>query len=212
MCWERELIGLEKIKIVIATNNVNKVREIESILGHDKFEFFTLNEIGFYRDIIEDGNSYIENAMIKAKEVYNFINDCWVIADDSGLEVPYLNNEPGVHSARYATDHDDKKNIHKLLYNMRDVEDIYRRGRFVCAIACIIDDNTCLTAEGEVWGTVINEMRGEEGFGYDPIMHYSPMNKTFGEMTFSEKNAISHRANALKKIKNKIESYLEENK
>ena len=203
---------MEKVKIVIATNNVNKVREIEGILGHDKFNFFNLKEIGFRKDIIEDGISYIENAMIKAKEVHDFIKDCWVIADDSGLEIPYLNNEPGIHSARYATDHDDKKNINKLLENLRDVEDMDRRGRFVCVIACMLDDNTCFTAEGEVWGTIIKDIRGEKGFGYDPIMYYSPMNKTFGEMTFSEKNAISHRANAVKELKNKLSAYLEESK
>lgn len=200
---------MEKIKIVIATNNVNKVREIENILTNERFDFFTLKEIGFYKDIIEDGNSYIENAMIKANEAHNFIKDCWIIADDSGLEIPYLNYEPGIHSARYADDHDEKKNIQKLLENLHDVEDRDRRGRFVCVIACIVDDNTCLTAEGEVWGIITKDMRGEEGFGYDPVMYYSPMNKTFGEMTFNEKNAISHRANALKELKNKINSYLE---
>lgn len=203
---------MEKIKIIIATNNENKVKEIESFLANDQLEYFTLKQIGFNKDIVENGTTYIENAMIKAREIQEFFNGYWVIADDSGLEVPYLNNEPGLFSARYAGDHNDKKNIDKLLNKLHDTKDSDRIGRFVCAIACIIDDNTSFITEGEVWGTILREPRGEGGFGYDPIMYYPSMNKTFAEMTFSEKNSISHRANALGKLKVKIDDFLEAKK
>lgn len=203
---------MEKIKIIIATNNENKVKEIESFLANDQLEYFTLKQIGFNKDSVENGTTYIENAMIKAREIQEFFNGYWVIADDSGLEVPYLNNEPGLFSARYAGDHNDKKNIDKLLNKLHDTKDSDRIGRFVCAIACIIDDNTSFITEGEVWGTILREPRGEGGFGYDPIMYYPSMNKTFAEMTFSEKNSISHRANALGKLKVKIDDFLEAKK
>ncbi len=201
---------MEKIKVVIATNNENKVKEIEYVLKNDRFEFLTLNQIGFNKKIIEDGSSFFENALIKAKEVYNFNNKYWIIADDSGLEVPYLKNDPGIFSARYSGDHDDKKNIYKLLKNLKNVEGENRKGRFVCAIACIVDANTYFLTEGEVWGIITKDLKGDSGFGYDPVMYYSPFNKTFAQMSIYEKNQISHRANALKKLQLKINDYLEE--
>ncbi len=188
-------------KVVIATNNKNKVKQIEDILGKDKYEFLTLNEIGFYEDIVEDGKSYADNAKIKAKKVYDFNKEHLVIADDSGLEVFCLNNEPGIYSARYAgVGHDDEKNIEKLLLNLEGVREEDRGAKYVCVIACIVDDKMCVVAEGEVHGRITKEPRGLSGFGYDPIMYYPHFNKTFAEMSDIERNSISHRTDALKKL------------
>ncbi|MCL2322416.1 MAG: RdgB/HAM1 family non-canonical purine NTP pyrophosphatase [Oscillospiraceae bacterium] len=202
-------LELEKIKVILATNNENKIKEIEHILGKERFEFLNLKQIGFFEDILENGDSFCENALIKAKKIFQLNKKYWVIADDSGLEVPYLNNEPGIYSARYASNHDDKKNMEKLLNKLDDALGDDRCGRFVCAICCILDENTCFALEGEVWGRILREPKGENGFGYDPVMFYPEKNKTFAEMTFAEKNEISHRSDALRKLKIKIDSYLE---
>lgn len=182
-----------KKKLVVASNNKHKLEEIKYILA-DRFELVSMEEIGFIEDIIEDGNTFIENAFIKARTIHQKFN-CNCFADDSGLIIEALNNEPGVYSARYAgepVDHD--KNIEKVLVNMQNVSN--RNAKFVTVIALILDGKEYYF-EGEVLGTIRTERSGNKGFGYDPIFQPNGYDITFAEMTEQEKNAISHRARAL---------------
>lgn len=182
-----------KKKLVVASNNKHKLEEIKYILA-DRFELVSMGDIGFREDIIEDGTTFIENAFIKARTIHQKFN-CNCFADDSGLIVEALNNEPGVYSARYAgepVDHD--KNIEKVLLNMQNVSN--RNAKFVTVIALILDGEEYYF-EGEVLGTIRTERSGNKGFGYDPIFQPNGYDITFAEMTEQEKNAISHRARAL---------------
>ena len=193
-------------KIVMASNNRHKIKEIEVFLRklcpNDKngepFEILSLSDINFTDDIVEDGDTFEANALIKARTVakLGYIG----IADDSGLCVDALNGEPGVYSARYAGGHDDADNNHKLLENMKDVPREERGAHFVSVIACVFPDGRELVARGECPGTMLFDYRGNGGFGYDPLFLYEPMGKTFAEMNAEEKNAISHRARAMEKF------------
>lgn len=182
-----------KEQLVIASNNKHKIDEIRAILG-DKYNLLSMAEIGFHEDIIEDGNTFLENAFIKARTIHKKFN-CNCFADDSGLLIEALNNEPGVYSARYAgepVDHD--KNITKVLMKMEGEKN--RNAKFVSVIALIIDGKE-FYFEGEVTGEIRTERSGSKGFGYDPIFQPNGYTITFAEMDDQEKNAISHRARAL---------------
>ena len=193
-------------KIVMAYNNRHKIKEIETFLRalcpNDKdgipFEILSLSDIGFTNDIVENGTTFEENALIKARTVANlgYIG----IADDSGLCVEALNGEPGVYSARYAGGHDDEDNNRKLLENMKDIPKDKRGAHFVSVIACVFPDGREIVAKGECPGTMLFDYRGNGGFGYDPLFLYEPMDKTFAEMNAEEKNSISHRARAMEKF------------
>ena len=183
--------------VVIATNNKNKVREFKSILNTNKIEFKTLSEIGYDKDIVEDGKSFKENAIIKARTIALELNTI-AISDDSGLECLGLNNEPGIYSARYAGTHNDDDNNKLLIKNLQNVSD--RRARYVCAICLYHPNGDYRVVEGVVDGEIIDTPRGENGFGYDPIFYYPPLHKTSAMMTLEEKNKYSHRAKALKKL------------
>ncbi len=193
-------------KIVMASNNRHKIKEIETFLRklcpNDKngepFEILSLADIGYTADIVEDGETFEDNALIKARTVarLGYIG----IADDSGLCVDALNGEPGVYSARYAGGHDDADNNRKLLENMKDVPMEERGAHFVSVIACVFPDGRELVARGECPGTMLFEYRGNGGFGYDPLFLYEPMDKTFAQMNAEEKNAVSHRARAMEKF------------
>ena len=193
-------------KIVMASNNSHKIKEIEAFLRklcpNDKngeaFEILSLADIGYTADIVEDGETFEDNALIKARTVakLGYIG----IADDSGLCVDALNGEPGVYSARYAGGHNDEDNNAKLIEKMKDVPDEKRTGHFVSVIACVFPDGTELVARGECPGKILYAYRGNGGFGYDPLFLYEPMDKTFAEMNAEEKNGISHRANAMAKF------------
>lgn len=193
-------------KIVMASNNRHKIKEIETFLRalcpNDKdgipFEILSLSDIGFTDDIVENGTTFEENALIKARTVANlgYIG----IADDSGLCVEALNGEPGVYSARYAGGHDDEDNNRKLLENMKDIPKDKRGAHFVSVIACVFPDGREIVAKGECPGTMLFDYRGNGGFGYDPLFLYEPMDKTFAEMNAEEKNSISHRARAMEKF------------
>ncbi len=193
-------------KIVMASNNRHKIVEIEAFLKKlcpfdekgEAFTYLSLADIGFTADIVEDGTSFEENALIKARAVarLGYIG----VADDSGLCVDALNGEPGVYSARYAGGHDDHDNNEKLREKMKDVPDEKRTGHFVSVIACVFPDGTELTARGECPGKILWDYQGTGGFGYDPLFLYEPMGKTFAEMNAREKNSISHRAAAMAKF------------
>lgn len=183
--------------IVIATNNLNKVKEFKSIFNNDNIEFKSLKEIGYDKDIIEDGNTFKENALIKAKAVADDLNVI-AISDDSGLEVEALNGAPGIFSARYAGGHNDEDNNALLLKNLKGVEN--RKARYVCAICIYHPNGDYRVIEEYCYGKIIDDRRGVNGFGYDPYFYVSEFNKTLAEVTLEEKNTISHRAKAIRKI------------
>ena len=195
------------MKIVFATNNKNKLSEIREILGSG-FEVMSLAEIGCHEDIPETGDTLLDNAVQKARYVFEkYGYDCF--ADDTGLEVDALDGEPGVHSARYAegTDHDSNANMDKLLRKLGD--ETRRTARFRTVIALLQKQQSSESAgegsvlhifEGKVEGSIIKEKRGAEGFGYDPIFMPGGYDKTFAELGLDVKNQISHRARAVKKL------------
>ena len=184
------------MKIVIATNNKNKVREFKSLFKN--IEFLSLSDINYTKEIIEDGKTFEENALIKARQIAKELGVI-AISDDSGLEVDALNGAPGIYSARYAGGHNDEDNNKLLLKNLEGVKN--RKARYVCAI-CVCQPNLDYRiVRGTVEGRIIDERRGSEGFGYDPYFYVDEFKKTFAEVSLEQKNTISHRARTLRKIK-----------
>ncbi|MBD5494323.1 MAG: XTP/dITP diphosphatase [Lachnospiraceae bacterium] len=191
--------------IVFATGNQGKMREIRQILKDMDVEILSMKEAGIEIDIAEDGTTFEENAIIKAKAVAAKTEHI-VMADDSGLEVDYLNKEPGIYSARYMGEDTpyDIKNAN-LLKRLEGVEDDKRTARFVCAIATVLPDGEILTAHGVIEGRLAYEPAGEKGFGYDPILYLPEYGCTCAELSEEDKNAISHRGRALRAMKEKLE-------
>ncbi|MBD3169707.1 MAG: XTP/dITP diphosphatase [candidate division Zixibacteria bacterium] len=193
------------MKLFIATGNQHKIREITKIL--DKFGITPLTPAkGELPEVEETGKDLVENAILKAKAGYEF-SGIPTIADDTGLEVEYLNGVPGVYSARYAGEgctYDD--NNRKLLSALEGVPHENRKARFRTVIALALDSNIVETVEGTVDGYIIDEKKGENGFGYDPVFLYPPKGKTFAELELDEKNKISHRANALIELEKLLSS------
>jgi XTP/dITP diphosphohydrolase len=184
------------MKLVFATNNKHKIREISDLLD-DRFEIIGLADIGITEDIPEDADNLADNAMFKARYVHDKTG-LNVFADDTGLEVDALDGAPGVYSARYAgVNKDPADNIIKLLNELEGVED--RKARFRTVIALIYDNSEYLF-EGKVEGAIIQKRRGTGGFGYDPVFMAEGYDLTFAEIPLSEKNKISHRARAMKKL------------
>lgn len=188
------------MKIVFASGNKHKIEEFGAILSRyiPDIEILSMKEVHILDDIVEDGLTFEENALIKARTVakYGYIG----VADDSGLSVDALGGAPGIYSARYAGEHgNDKKNNLKLLEDMKNIEN--RAGAFVCVIACAFPENSSnedFCVRGECRGTILYEEKGEGGFGYDPLFFVEEYGKTFGELSSDEKNKISHRAVATK--------------
>ena len=187
------------MELVIASNNINKIKEIKNILG-DFFEnVYSLKDIGLDVDVEETGKTFFENAMIKAKTICQLTNKV-ALADDSGLRVDFLNGGPGVYSARYAgEEHDDEKNIDKLLLTMEKTID--RKANFTSTIVVYYPNGNYVSADGVVYGEITTERQGTNGFGYDPIFFSYELNKTFGQASDQEKNKVSHRGKALEKIR-----------
>ena len=191
------------MKIVLASRNKKKIGELRELLSATipGIEILSLDDVGIEGEIVEDGASFAENALIKARAAAKsgYIG----VGDDSGLTVDALGGEPGIYSARYAercgygTDHSDSDNNEALLFNLRNVEDDSRGGAFVCCIACVMPDGRELTVEREARGRILTERFGDGGFGYDPLFFYEPLGKTFAELTPEEKNAVSHRGLAI---------------
>lgn len=191
---------------IIATHNPGKVKEFKEILEPKGYDVKSLAEIGFTEEIEETGHTFEENAILKAEAVAKAVKKM-VIADDSGLSIDNLGGKPGVYSARYAGEQkDDQANIDKVLSELKGIEKEQRTARFRCALAVSIPGEETKTVEGHVEGYIAEEPRGEYGFGYDPIFIVKDKDKTMAELTSDEKNKISHRADALKKLSKLLEA------
>lgn len=190
---------MSKTRLVFATGNQGKVNEFRQMLG-ESYEILSMKDLDVDVEIIEDGRTFEENAIIKAKAVMEATGEM-VLADDSGFEVDYLNKEPGIYSARYMGEDTpySVKNA-ELLRRCEGVPDEKRGARFVCVIACAYPDGAVDTATGVIEGRLAYEPKGENGFGYDPIFYLPERGCTTGELLPEEKNAISHRGIAVRKM------------
>ncbi len=190
-------------KIIFATGNENKMVEIRMILADCGYEILSMKQAGIDIDVVEDGSTFEENAIIKAKAISAVAgDDCVVLADDSGLEVDYLNKEPGIYSARYeGVDTPYAIKNQKIIDRLEGVPDEKRTARFVCAIAAAFPDGRVETRRGTIEGRIGYKEAGENGFGYDPIFYVPGFGKTTAELSPEEKNKVSHRGNALRMIK-----------
>lgn len=194
-------------KVVIATKNKGKVNDFKAIFQPLGYEVASMFDVAPNMEIEETGETFEENAILKAETLAKKLNMI-VIADDSGLEIDALGGEPGVYSARYAGDHDDEANIIKVLKKMEHVKDEERTARFVCVLAIAAPNMKTFTVKGTCEGLISKEKRGTNGFGYDPIFYIPEQNKTMAELTAEEKGAISHRGNAIRKLKNQLPQLL----
>ena len=193
------------MKIVIATHNQDKLKEIQREIDGFKWEVVSLSAFPEILEIVEDGKTLVENALIKAREVFKKTG-LPTISDDTGLEVDALDGAPGVYTARYAGEECSyEDNVNKMLKDMHKVP-IPNRTAMFKTVMVFKDENEELIVEGVVKGIISRETRGEDGFGYDPIFYVPENNKTFAEMTMSEKNKISHRGNAIRNLINELKS------
>lgn len=200
-------------KIIFATGNQDKMKEIRMILGTSQVEIVSMKEAGISLDIVEDGTTFEENAVIKAKAVAAAASGEIVVADDSGLEIDYLNKEPGVYSARYAgedTPYTIKNQM--LLDRLLGVPKEQRTARFVCAIAAALPDGRILTTRGTIEGYIGYEPAGENGFGYDPIFYLWENDQSTAQLPPERKNELSHRGKALRAMKELLEKEWTESK
>lgn len=187
-------------EIVIASKNKGKLLEYYEMLKNNNLKFYSLEDFSDI-NIVEDGSTFEENALKKANAVVEKLRKP-ALADDSGLEVMALDGRPGVYTARFAGPNaTDKENNNKLLQELKDVKWEDRRARFVCCIALVFPSGKTILEKGFLNGYITFEPKGNEGFGYDPIFYVPELSKTLGELTKDEKNKISHRAQALHKIK-----------
>ncbi len=197
---------MRSMKIVLASKNAHKIKELQTLLSKniEDIEILSLDEVGIVDEIEENGATYEENALIKARAAAStgYIG----VGDDSGLSVRALGGAPGVFSARYAGVHgDNEANNATLLKNLEGESD--RFAEFVCTIACVFPDGRePIVVEGRTAGIIIDTARGSEGFGYDPLFFYEPLGKTFAELTADEKNAISHRGKAIEAFAERLKN------
>lgn len=203
-------------KIVFATGNAGKIKEIQAILADTGLEVISMKEAGVSVDIEENGSTYEENALIKSRAVAACLEemgqreDTIVMADDSGLEIDHLHGEPGVYSARYMGE-DTSYHIKNadLISRLEGVEDARRTARFVCAIAAVLPDGRELTSRGVIEGRIGYEEKGSNGFGYDPIFYVPEFGRTTAELSEEEKNRVSHRGNALQEMRRQLQRIME---
>lgn len=197
-------------KIIFATSNEGKMREIRLILGDLGMEILSMKEAGILTEIIEDGTTFEENAIIKAKAVAK-LTDAIVLADDSGLEVDYMDKQPGVYSARFLGENTpySVKNQY-IIDRLADAKEQERSARFVCVIAAVLPNGEILTTRGTVEGQIAYQEEGNGGFGYDPILYLPEYGTTTAGLSIEEKNKISHRGKALTLMKEKIKLRYEE--
>ncbi len=194
------------MKFVLASHNRGKLAEMQKILGELGVEVVLQSDLGLALEPEETGDTFAENALIKARAVME-ASGLPAIADDSGLCVDWLNGAPGIYSARYGGLADDKARYTLLLQNMRGATD--RAAHFHTSIVCCFPGGEVLQADGDCHGTIAFAPRGEGGFGYDPIFNVPSLRKTFAQLTAEEKNAISHRGNALRAFAAELKRYME---
>lgn len=202
------------MKIVLASRNRKKIGELKTLLAESfpALEVLSLDDVGIHDEIEENGNTFEENALIKARVAASsgYIG----VGDDSGLTVEYLCGEPGIYSARYAAikhyagGHDDEANNQLVLKNLEGVPAEKRGAAFVCAIGCVLPDGRSFTVRGEVHGRILTEYHGNGGFGYDPLFYYEPYGKTLAEVTPAQKNAVSHRGKAIRAFAERLRQEL----
>lgn len=200
-----------KRRIIFATGNENKMKEIRMILADLGMEILSMKEAGVDVEIVEDGMSFEENAEIKARAVSRVLTSDIVLADDSGLEIDYLDKAPGIYSARFAgedTSYDVKNRI--FLDRLEGVPDEERTARFVCAVAAVFPDGTASTVRETIEGRIAHEIAGVNGFGYDPIFYVPEYGCTTAEMSPEQKNLLSHRGKALRAMRKILEEKLRE--
>ena len=198
------------MKIVLASRNRKKIGELKALLSEyiPNIEILSLDDVGIMGEIEEDGETFEENALIKARvaATSGYVG----VGNDSGLTVDVLGGAPGIYSARYAAccgyagEHNDEANNQVLLQQLEKYSDAERTGAFVCTIACVFPDGRELTVRGEAKGRILRSYLGEGGFGYDPLFYYEPLQKTFAELTPEEKNQISHRGAAIRAFAQKL--------
>ena len=192
--------------IVLATRNEGKIREFRRILADFPIEIKGLGDFGPIPDVVEDGETFEDNAVIKARHTARILG-LPAIADDSGLEVAALGGAPGIKSARYAGEAaDDREKNLKLLNALEGIED--RKARFVCVLAIAVPRGPALIYEGICEGAIALEMKGGNGFGYDPVFYFPPLGKTFAELSADEKNRVSHRGKALSEFQSEFNKVL----
>ena len=189
-------------RIIVATGNAGKMKEFKEVLGDLDADIVSMKEAGIEEDVEENGTTFEENALIKARAIAKKANDAIVLADDSGLEIDYLNKEPGIYSARYLghdTSYDYKNKV--ILEKLKDVPKEQRSARFVCALAAVFPDGKEVVKRATIEGEIGYEIAGENGFGYDPIFFLPEYGKTTAELAPEDKNKISHRGRALEMIR-----------
>lgn len=194
-------------QVVIATKNKGKAKDFEALFAPLGYEVVTMFDVAPDLEIEETGTTFEENAVLKAETLAKQLNTI-VIADDSGLAVDALNGEPGVYSARYAGDHDDEANILKVLEKLQGVPTEKRTARFCCALAIAGPEMETTTLFGTCEGVILEEKRGTNGFGYDPIFFVQALNRAMAELSPEEKGSISHRGNAIRQLKEKLSTLL----
>jgi len=201
---------MKKIKIIFASGNAGKIREMNYLINKNlndfEIELLSLKDVGFNDEIIENGKTFEENAEIKARAVFEKTGMI-CFADDSGLCVDYLNGAPGIYSARYGGGivGEGKK---RILNELKDVPEEKRTAHFYCAVYCVINKDISFCVSGKCGGIITRELSGENGFGYDPVFYYPSMGKTFAQLSEDEKNKISHRALAAEQFAEKIVEYI----
>ena len=194
-------------QVVIATKNKGKAKDFEALFAPLGYEVVTMFDVAPDLEIEETGTTFEKNAVLKAETLAKQLNTI-VIADDSGLAVDALNGEPGVYSARYAGDHDDEANIVKVLEKLQGVPTEKRTARFCCALAIAGPEMETTTLFGTCEGVILEEKRGTNGFGYDPIFFVQALNRAMAELSPEEKGSISHRGNAIRQLKEKLPTLL----
>lgn len=195
-------------KIIIATGNKGKAKEFQELFHAYGYEIETLLDHPEVADIPETGATFQENAYQKASFLSEHLGAI-VLADDSGLEVEALDGAPGIYSARYAGEHgNDKKNNEKLLKDLKEIKTTNRNANFICSLVLVGPNREPLFVEGKVYGTILEEARGEQGFGYDPLFYVPEKEKSMAELSSAEKNKISHRAKAIQQLEKHLDEWL----
>ena len=200
---------MTEFKLILATSNKDKAREIAEILDGTPFVVTTMKEEGFDPDIVEDGKTFEENALIKARAVHALAEGAYVMADDSGLCIDALDGAPGIYSARFCgEDSTYPEKFAKIFEMLKDVPEEKRTAKFVCSIAVVRPDGSEFTVRGEVCGVLHEKPMGDGGFGYDPIFYVPEFGMTTAQMTKDQKNAISHRGKASRAMAEKLKEEL----